>query len=169
MVKNHLTRLTAPKSWPIRRKGIKFIIRPQAGAHSLKNGISLSLVVRELLKYAKTKKLDVVLIDTAGRVHSNTNLVEELKKISRVVKPDVKVFVGESITGNDCVEQAKKFNDSIELDGVILTKADVDEKGGTAISISYVLGKPILYLGTGQDYGDIEKFNTKKIMESLGW
>tara|TARA_Y100000034_G_scaffold136400_1_gene212624 strand:+ start:1594 stop:2565 length:972 start_codon:yes stop_codon:yes gene_type:complete len=132
-------------------------------------GSDPTAVAFDAIKYAKTKKLDVVLIDTAGRVHSNTNLVEELKKISRVVKPDVKVFVGESITGNDCVEQAKKFNDSIELDGVILTKADVDEKGGTAISISYVLGKPILYLGTGQDYGDIEKFNTKKIMESLGW
>ena len=89
--------------------------------------------------------------------------------MSRAIKPDAKVFVGESITGNDCVEQAKRFNESIELDGVILTKTDVDEKGGTAISISYVLGKPILYFGTGQNYGDIEKFSTKKIMESLGW
>ena len=132
-------------------------------------GSDPAAVAFDAIKYAKSKNLDVVLVDTAGRIHSNTNLIEELRKISRVVKPDAKVFVGESITGNDCIEQAKEFNNSIELDGVILTKSDVDEKGGTAISISYIIGKPILYMGTGQKYGDLEKFSTKKIMESLGW
>jgi fused signal recognition particle receptor len=132
-------------------------------------GSDPSAVAFDAIKYAKAKNLDVVLVDTAGRIHSNANLIEELKKISRVIKPDSKIFVGESITGNDCVEQAKKFDEAIELDGVILTKSDVDEKGGTAISISYVIGKPVIYMGTGQNYGDIEKFNTKKIMESLGW
>ncbi len=132
-------------------------------------GSDPAAVAFDAIKYSKSKGLDVVLVDTAGRVHSNSNLIEELKKVSRVINPDAKVFVGESITGNDCIEQAKEFDKSIELDGIILTKSDVDEKGGTAISISYILGKPILYMGTGQKYGDLEKFSAKKIMESLGW
>ena len=132
-------------------------------------GSDPAAVAFDAVKYAKSKNLDVVLIDSAGRMHSNTNLMDELKKIVRVVKPDLKIFVGESITGNDCIEQAKRFEEAIGLDGIILTKADVDEKGGTAISISYVTGKPIIYLGTGQNYGDIEKFNVSKLMEGLGW
>lgn len=132
-------------------------------------GSDPAAVAFDAVKYAKSKNLDVVLIDSAGRMHSNVNLMDELKKIVRVVKPDLKIFVGESITGNDCTEQAKRFEDTVGLDGIILTKADVDEKGGTAISISYVTGKPIIYLGTGQNYGDIEKFNIDKLMEGLGW
>jgi len=111
----------------------------------------------------------VVLIDTAGRMHSNINLRDELKKIVRIAKPDLKIFVGESITGNDCIEQATTFNKSVGIDGIILSKADVDEKGGTAISISHVTDKPILYLGTGQELKDIEKFNLDKLIQSLGW
>ena len=91
-----------------------------------------------------------------------------MKKIIRVAKPDLKLFVGESITGNDCVEQATKFNDSIELDGVILSKADIDEKGGTALSVGYVTKRPILYLGTGQEYDKIEPFDKQKFIEKLG-
>ena len=94
--------------------------------------------------------------------------MREMEKIVRISKPDLKIFVGESITGNDCVIQAQQFGDSIDLDGIILTKADVDEKGGTAISISYVTGKPILFLGKGQEYGDIEEFDKNKLMDSLG-
>jgi len=132
-------------------------------------GSDPSAVAFDSIKYAKSKNIDVVLIDTAGRNHSNTNLVEELKKINRISKPDLKIFVGESITGNDCIEQSKKFNDAIDLDGIILTKSDVDERGGTSISISYILGKPIFYNCTGQGYSDIEKFSVNKIMEALGW
>jgi len=132
-------------------------------------GSDPAAVAFDAVKYAKSKNLEVVLIDSAGRMHSNTNLMDELKKIVRVVKPDLKIFVGESITGNDCIEQAKRFEEAVGLDGIILTKADVDEKGGTAISISYITGKPIIYLGTGQNYGDIEKFNIDKLMEGLGW
>ena len=91
-----------------------------------------------------------------------------MKKIMRVAKPDMKIFIGESITGNDCIEQAQKFNDAIEIDGIVLSKADVDEKGGAAISVSYVTGKPILFLGTGQTYEDLEKFDKKNVMKNLG-
>jgi len=93
--------------------------------------------------------------------------MDELKKLSRVTKPDLKIFVGESITGNDCIEQAQKFNEAIGVDAIILTKADVDEKGGTAISISHVIKKPILFFGKGQNYSDIERFSPKKIVDSI--
>jgi len=132
-------------------------------------GSDPAAVAYEAIKYAKIKDLDVVLVDTAGRQHSNANLMEEMKKISRVAKPDLKIFVGESITGNDCIEQAKKFNDTIGIDGIILTKADIDEKGGAAVSISYVTGKPILYIGTGQDYDSLESFQKGIITDNLGF
>ncbi|MFH0936469.1 MAG: signal recognition particle-docking protein FtsY [Candidatus Woesearchaeota archaeon] len=124
-------------------------------------------VAFDAIEHAKAKDIDVVLIDTAGRMHSNKNLIDEMKKIVRVSKPDLKIFVGESITGNDCVEQAKEFNESIDIDGIILAKADVDEKGGAAISVSFITKKPILYLGTGQEYNDLEKFDKEKIIKSL--
>ena len=91
-----------------------------------------------------------------------------MKKIVRVAKPDVKIFVGESITGNDCVDQAKQFDEAIGIDGIVLSKADVDEKGGAALSVSYVTRKPILFLGTGQGYGDLEEFDAKKMVGFLG-
>lgn len=125
-------------------------------------------VAFDAVKHAEAKGIDVVLIDTAGRMHSNDNLMQELKKLIRVNKPDLKLFVGESITGNDCVEQAKKYNEEIGIDAIILTKADVDEKGGAAISISHVTGKPILYIGTGQTYDDLEPFNKQKILTNVG-
>ncbi|MEM2121653.1 MAG: signal recognition particle-docking protein FtsY [Candidatus Woesearchaeota archaeon] len=130
-------------------------------------GADAAAVAYDAIEYAKAHKIDVVLIDTAGRLHSNKNLMEELKKIVRVTKPNLKIFVGESITGNDCVEQAKTFNEEIGIDGIILTKADVDEKGGAALSMSYITKKPILYLGTGQNYEDLEVFNPKKTAQSI--
>ena len=120
------------------------------------------------VKAAKSNNTDVVLIDTAGRQHSNKDLMRELEKIVRVSKPDLNIFVGESITGNDCVLQAKQFGEVVNLGGVVLTKADVDEKGGAAVSVGYVTGKPILFLGKGQGYEDLEVFNKKNIMDSLG-
>lgn len=113
-------------------------------------GSDPAAVAFDAIKHAKAKNIDVVLVDTAGRLHSNTNLVDEMKKIIRVANPDLKIFVGESITGNDCVEQAQKFNEAVEIDGIILSKADIDEKGGAAITVSYVTGKPVMYIGTGQ-------------------
>ncbi len=125
-------------------------------------------VAFDAIKHAESKGIDIVLIDTAGRQHANKNLMQELEKVIRVNKPDLKVFIGESITGNDCVEQAKQFNETVGIDVIVLTKADVDEKGGAAISISYVTGKPIIYLGMGQTYDDLVPFNKEKILESVG-
>ena len=131
-------------------------------------GSDPAAVAFDAIKHAESKKTDVVLIDTAGRMHSNQNLQDEMKKIIKVAKPDLKIFVGESITGNDCVEQAKRFNESISIDGIILAKADIDEKGGAALSVSYVTGKPIFYLGTGQNYEDIEQFDPEIVVKNLG-
>jgi len=149
----------------------------QLEEHANKLGVKLikhdynadpSAVAFDAVAHAKAQNIDVVLIDTAGRMHSNTNLLEELKKLVRVNKPDMKIFVGESITGNDCVEQAKEFDKSVGIDAIILSKADVDDKGGAAISVSYVTKKPILYLGNGQNYSSLTPFDSNLILESLG-
>lgn len=122
----------------------------------------------DAISYAKKHSIDCVLIDTAGRMHTEKNLLKEIEKISRVTNPNFKIFVGESITGNDMIEQAKAFDSAIGLDGIVLTKADIDEKGGAALSIGYITKKPIIYLGTGQKYEDIEKFSKDKFIEKLG-
>jgi fused signal recognition particle receptor len=131
-------------------------------------GSDPAAVAFDAIKHAEANKKDVVLIDTAGRLHSNVNLMDEMKKIMRVAKPDLKIFVGESITGNDCVEQAKQFNEAVGIDGIILAKADVDEKGGAAISVSYVTQKPILFLGVGQEYEDLQQFDKERLLASIG-
>ena len=131
-------------------------------------GADAAAVAFDAVKHAEAKNKDVVLIDTAGRLHSDHNLVEEMKKIVRVSKPDLIIFVGESITGNDCTEQAQKFDEAVGIDGIILSKADVDEKGGAAISVSYVTKKPILYMGVGQEYQDLALFDKDKIIASIG-
>ena len=149
----------------------------QLQVHAEKLGVRLikhdygsdpAAVAFDAIKHAKSKNTDVVLIDTAGRMHSNINLTDEMKKIMRIANPDLKIFVGESITGNDCVEQANHFNQAIGIDGIILAKADIDEKGGAAVSVSYVTQKPILFLGTGQGYDDLEKFEPEVILANLG-
>jgi len=122
----------------------------------------------DAIKYAEKNYIDVVLIDTAGRMYTEKNLMEQISKIARVCKPDSKIFLGESITGNDAIEQAKSFNQAIGIDGIILSKADIDEKGGTALSVGYITGKPILFLGTGQEYNAIEPFDKNKFIEKLG-
>ncbi|MBU1136404.1 MAG: signal recognition particle-docking protein FtsY [Nanoarchaeota archaeon] len=127
-----------------------------------------SSVAFDAIRHAKSKKINVVLIDTAGRMYTKKDLMMEMEKICRVSNPDFKIFVAESITGNDAIEQAKNFNETIGIDASVLSKADVDERGGTAISIGHVTGKPILFLGTGQNYEDLEKFDEKKLIESLG-
>lgn len=122
----------------------------------------------DAIKYAEKNRIDCVLIDTAGRMHTAKNLLKEMEKITRVCKPDLKIFVGESITGNDAIEQVRSFDSAIGIDGIVLTKADIDEKGGTALSVGFVTKKPILYLGTGQEYEAIEPFDKQKFIERLG-
>ena len=131
-------------------------------------GADPSAVAFDAIKHAKAHNIQVVLIDTAGRIHTKENLIKEMGKISRVTNPDLKIFVAESIAGNDAIEQARTFHEAIEIDGSILTKTDVDEKGGTILSISYITQKPIFYLGTGQSYEDLELFNKEKFIEKLG-
>lgn len=124
-------------------------------------------VAYDAIEHAKSKRRDVVLIDTAGRMQTNTNLIEEMKKIVRVAKPDLKIFVGDSLAGNDAVEQAKVFDDAISIDAVILTKIDTDAKGGAALSIAHTIGKPIAFVCDGQEYEDIQKFSATWMMERL--
>ena len=131
-------------------------------------GSDPSAVGFDAIKYAEHHNVDVVLIDTAGRMHTKENLLKEMEKICRVTKPNLKIFTAEAIAGNDATEQAKAFNSMIGIDGSILSKTDVDEKGGTIISISYITKKPILYLGTGQKYEDLELFNKEKFIKQLG-
>ena len=125
-------------------------------------GADPAAVAFDAVKHANSAKEDVVLIDTAGRSDINKNLIEELKKVKRVSKPDLTIFVGDALTGNDVVKQAEVFNKEIGIDANILSKADVDKKGGAVLSISYVTKKPIIFLGTGQGYDDLIPFNREK-------
>jgi len=130
-------------------------------------GADPAAVAFDAIKHAKAHDIQAVLIDTAGRMHTKDNLLSEMEKICRVTDPDLKIFVAESIAGNDAIQQARNFNEIIGIDGSVLTKADVDEKGGTAISISYITKKPILFLGTGQEYDKLEVFNKEKFIDAL--
>ena len=132
-----------------------------------KKGADPAAVAYDAVEHAKAKGKEVVLIDTAGRMQTNINLMDEMKKIKRVVKPDVIVYVGDALTGNDAVEQASKFDEAVGVDGIILTKADADAKGGAALSIGYVINKPILFLGVGQAYDDIMEFKPEWMVEQL--
>ncbi len=132
-----------------------------------KYGADPAAVIFDAVKHAQSKDIDVVLADTAGRSHANVNLMEELKKIVRVNKPDLKILVLDALTGNDVYDQCKTFNDAVGVDALILTKTDVYEKGGAALSASWTIKKPILYLGVGQNYEDLEKFDPNKIVEKL--
>lgn len=132
-----------------------------------KYGGDPAAVVFDAVKHAQAKGLDVILADTAGRSHANINLVEELRKIIRVNKPDLKILVLDALTGNDIYDQCKMFNDAVGVDALIITKADVYEKGGAALSASHTINKPLLYFGVGQGYKDLEKFDPNKIVEKL--
>lgn len=134
---------------------------------SQRYGADPSAVARDALEHAKKNYIDAVLIDTAGRMQTSKNLMEEVSKIIRVIKPDMKIFVGDSLAGNDTVNQAREFFQYTNFDGSILTKSDADSKGGAAISIAYLTHKPILYLGVGQGYGDLAEFDHNKFLDSI--
>jgi fused signal recognition particle receptor len=141
------------------RLGVK-LIKHQAGSDP-------AAIAYDAVEHAKARKKDVVLIDTAGRMQTNINLMDEMKKIKRVAKPDMIIFVGDSLAGNDAIEQAIKFNDAVEIDAAILTKIDADAKGGAALSIAHAVGKPILFVGIGQEYEDLVPFNPDWMVERL--
>lgn len=131
-----------------------------------KYGADPAAVIFDAKKHAEAKRIDVVLADTSGRSYSNENLMEELKKIVRVNKPDLKVLVVDSLTGNDAVNQAKYFGE-IGVDAVVFTKLDVNEKGGAILTVSYILKKPILFVCNGQGYNDIKEFDAKEFIDNL--
>ena len=148
----------------------------QIGVHAERLGIRIiqhqeggdpSAVLFDTVQYALSHKIDVVLADTAGRFHNKANLMSQLDKIKRVMKPDLVVYVDEAVAGNDAVTRAFEFDKTVGADAVVLTKADMDSRGGAAISIAHTIGKPLMFLGTGQAYEDIVPFEPAKVVEEL--
>ncbi len=142
-----------------RRLGLR-VIKHSYGSDS-------AAVIFDAKKHAAASGSKLVLADTAGRSHSNVNLMDELKKVARVNQPDLKILVLDSVTGNDIYDQCKLFNDAVGVDAIILTKADVYDRGGAALSAAYTLKKPILYIGIGQEYEDLKEFKPEEIVKNL--
>ena len=134
---------------------------------SQKYGSDPAAVARDGVEYSKTHNIDAVIIDTSGRVQTNSNLMQEVLKIKNVVNPDFTVFIGDSLAGNDLVSQTHEFFKFTDFNGSILTKVDADVKGGAILSILSETGKPIIYIGTGQEYKDLEKFNEERFLSGL--
>lgn len=130
-------------------------------------GADPSAVGRDAVDFGRKHYIDAILIDTAGRMQTSKNLMDEIGKIVRVVKPDIKLFVGDALAGNDTINQARDFFQYTNFDGAVLTKIDADAKGGAAISIVHITSKPIIYLGVGQRYDDIIPFDPNKFLESI--
>ena len=124
-------------------------------------------VIYDAVEYAEANGVDVVLGDTAGRLHTADDLMAQLEKIDRVVDPDMTLFVDQATAGQDATNRAEEFDDAAEIDGAVLTKVDTESQGGAAISIAHVTGKPILFLGTGEAYGDLERFDPDVIVDRL--
>jgi len=134
---------------------------------SHEQGSDPAAVIYDAVEYADANDVDVVLGDTAGRLHTSEGLMDQLSKIDRVIDPDMTLFVDEAVAGQDAVNRAREFDNAAEVDGAVLTKADADPQGGAAISIAHVTGKPVLFLGTGQDYDDLERFDPEAIVDRL--
>ncbi len=180
------TTAIAKLAWQLKNMGYGCVIAAcdtfRAGAieqlerHSEKIGVKLikhdfgsdpAAVAYDAIEHAKARHKDFVLIDTAGRMQTNINLMEEMKKIKRVAKPHLVIFVGDSLVGNDAIEQAKKFNEAIGIDGVILSKIDADAKGGASISIAYSIKRPLYFIGIGQNYEEQIPFNADWMIKRI--
>ena len=142
-----------------RRIGIRTIKHDYGG--------DAAAVAFDAVNFAKASGINVVLIDTAGRMQTNKNLLEEMKKIARVTTPDLTILVVDALTGNDAVEQGRIFSEAVSIDGVILTKLDADAKGGSAISMAAILGKPIFFATIGQNYEDLISFNPDHMVSKI--
>jgi len=142
-----------------RRLGVK-VIRHRYGSDAAAVGF-------DAVEHAKARGVDVVLIDTAGRMQTNRNLMDELQKMKRVVQPDLTIMILDSLIGNDATEQATTFNDQVGFDAAVLTKVDADAKGGSSLSVSYLTGKPVIYVGVGQEYKDLQPFDVEWFAERL--
>jgi fused signal recognition particle receptor len=130
-------------------------------------GADPAAVARDSILYARQHSYDVVLVDTAGRMQTSRNLMDELSKVVKVAQPDMKIFVGDALAGNDLINQAREFHDRVGFDAVILAKADADVKGGAAVSVAYVTKTPILYLGVGQSYDDLQVFDPTWLVDKV--
>ena len=130
-------------------------------------GSDAAAVAFDAVNHAISKNIDVVLIDTAGRIETSSNLMAELQKICRVIEPDLKIFVGDALTGNSLVSQVSLFNEKIGIDASILNKIDADVKGGAAVSVTHISKRPIIFLGVGQEYKDIEAFTPEIIVDNI--
>lgn len=142
-----------------RRLGVR-MIKHQYGSDSAAVGY-------DAVQHAKAQGIDVILIDTAGRMQTNRNLMDELTKVKRVVQPDLTVMILDSLIGNDATDQALTFNNSVGFDAAILTKVDADAKGGSSLSVSYLTGKPVIFIGVGQNYDDLQPFDAAWFAEKL--
>lgn len=141
------------------RLNVRVITRPY--------GSDSASVGYDAINHARARGINVVLIDTAGRMQTDKNLMAELQKIHRVAEPDLVIFVGDALAGNDAIEQAKTFNEKIGIDAAILTKVDADTKGGAALSIAIATGKPIIFVGVGQEYSDLKAFDPEWFAQKI--
>jgi fused signal recognition particle receptor len=148
----------------------------QLEEHSRKLGVRMikheygadpAAVAYDAISHAQSRGVNVVLIDTAGRIQTDRNLMSELSKIKRVVNPDLTVLVVDALIGNDAVMQAEEFHKSVSIDGTILTKVDADVKGGASLSVAHVTGKPIIFIGVGQEYEDLEAFEPETFTQMI--
>lgn len=142
-----------------RRLGVR-VIRHKYGSDAAAVGF-------DAVEHARAQDIDIVLIDTAGRMQTNRNLMDELRKVKRVVNPSLTIMILDSLIGNDATEQALTFNEAVGFDAAILTKVDADAKGGSSLSVSYLTGKPVLFVGVGQEYDDLERFDATWFAENL--
>ena len=134
---------------------------------SSQRGGDSAAIARDAIDSAKAKGIDVVLVDTAGRMQNKTNLMNELNKVRKVTNPHLTLFVGDSLAGNDAVEQAKMFQEIMRFDGAVLTKMDTDAKGGAGLSIAFATGRPIVFAGVGQNYEDLLQFEPQWLLDQL--
>jgi fused signal recognition particle receptor len=130
-------------------------------------GADPAAVAFDAVEHGRARGRDVVLIDTAGRMQTNQNLMDQMKKIKRVAHPDLVLYIGDALAGNDAIEQAKQFHEAVGLDGIVLTKIDADAKGGAALSIAKTIGKPVVFVSIGQGYDDIKRFSVEWMVDRL--
>lgn len=180
------TTTIAKVAWMLKRNGVTPVIaaadtfragaQEQLDSHAAKVGVPIvkgkygadpASVAYDAVNYARARGFCVVLVDTAGRMHVDEDLMQELRKIVRVVQPDLKILIVDSLTGNDAVEQATRFHEAVSIDAIIVTKVDADPKGGTAVSVADAIRRPIAYLGVGQRYEDLKRFNPQEIVDKL--
>ncbi len=170
----------------LRRNGLSCVVvasdtfragaQEQLEMHSKKLGVPFiggkyradpAAVAKDGVIYAQRNGIDVVLVDTAGRMHTDIDLMNEIKKVVRVVRPNLRILILDALTGNDAVNQARWFDTHVGVDAVILTKLDAEVKGGSAFSIIMTIGKSILFLGVGQRYEDLVPYKPEIILGNI--